>query len=98
MARGKGNGTPVVIHTDKATAEAAKPTEGKKRLFSVLHNGTARWLWANSNDYAVAAVAKADGYTVSGANGKEISVDAAVARLSTLTDAELKALGLTRKK
>jgi hypothetical protein len=73
------------MYASKAEAEAAKLTEGKKRLFEVAKDGTTRWVWGN-------------GYTVSTGKTKEVTKEAVAAMLAEFSDDELQALGLTRKK
>jgi hypothetical protein len=92
------NGTQEVskVYSTRAEAEANKPTEGKKRLFAVTKDGVVRYLWSNGYVNAIDACARADGYTAALA-GKEITVEAAAARLANLDDATLAALGLTRR-
>jgi hypothetical protein len=91
-------GTEVKLYDDRAAAESAKPTEGKKRLFEVAKDGKSRWLWANGYDHALATAARADGYSVGTGNTKEVTKEAVAARLAQFTDDELAAMGLTRQK
>src|SRR5262249_39997370 len=75
---------------------AAKPTEGKKRLYGVPKGGVSRWVWANGYSDAVHAVAKADGYTVTTGNSPPVTKQAVAAKLADFTDDELAALGPRR--
>jgi hypothetical protein len=86
------------LYATKAEAEAAKPTEGKKRLFAVAKDGGTRWVWANGYDNSLALVARSLGYTVSqGSKSAPVTKEAVVAKLAEFSDDELAALGLSRK-
>jgi hypothetical protein len=91
--------TTVKMYATKAEAEANKPTQlGKKRLFEVAKDGTARWVWANGYDHALASAARVDGYTVStGVKQAPVTKEAAAAKVMEMSDDEFKALVAARK-
>ena len=56
------------------------------------------WVLARGYDHGLATVARIDGYSLStGKAAAAVTVEAAAAKLATLSDADLAALGLTRK-
>jgi hypothetical protein len=93
--------TPAKLYPTKADAEASRTADAPKSLkpFEVLHNGTSKgWLLARGHAHAIEQVARLDGYSASlGTKTAPVTKEAILAKLSELSDDELKALGLTRK-
>src|SRR5262245_19676438 len=101
------NGTEktVTLYTSLAEAKENPPevdpeARSQPRIFAVSHNGTSRYVWSATAYMATLAVVKADGYTAAVAEkqGREVTPEAAAAVLAGLTDEQLKALGLNRRK
>jgi hypothetical protein len=101
-----GDGTaddtaPATLYPDKAAAEAARPTDAPKSLkpYEVSKNGTVvGWMLGRGYDPCLAQLARRDGYTVStGIKQAPVTKEAVASKLAEFTDAELAALGLTRK-
>src|SRR5262245_31460863 len=91
--------TPAKLYASKAEAEAAKPTDATKnhKVYEMAKAGAVvGYLWARGYDNALALTARIDGYTASLGSSAPITKEAVLAKLATLSDAELTALGLSR--
>lgn len=90
------------LYGTRAEAEANKPSDATKyfRVYDIAKNGaTVGAIWANGYDNALAGVAKLEGYSAStGIKTAPITREAVAAKLAELTDEELAAMGLSRKK
>jgi hypothetical protein len=99
---GQAADTPAKLYPTKEEALAAKPADAPKSLkaFEVAKDGAVLgFMLGRGYDPCLAALARRDGYSVSmGGKTPVVTVEAAVAKLATLSDEELKALGLQRKK
>jgi hypothetical protein len=93
--------TPAKLWATKAEAEANKPADAPKgmRPFEVSKAGVVvGWVNGRGYDHCLAQLARLDGYTVStGVKQAPVTKEAVAAKLATFTDAELAAMGLTRK-
>ena len=93
--------TPVKVYASKAECEANKPADAPKgmRPFEVSKAGTVvGWINGRGYDHCLAQLARLDGYTVStGVKAAPVTKEAVAAKLSEFSDAELLALGLSRK-
>jgi hypothetical protein len=99
-ANGTAAATVAKLYASKADAEAARPADASKALrpFEVSKAGAVvGWINARGYDHALATVARIDGYTVSTGNTPAVTKEAAAAKVLSLSDAELAALGLSRK-
>lgn len=88
------------LYASRSDAEAAKPADASKTLrpFEVSRNGNAvGWVLARGHDHAVSIAARLDGYTASLGSSAPITKEAVAAKLAAFTDAELAAMGLSRK-
>jgi hypothetical protein len=92
------------LHATREDANAAKPANAPERikLFEVLHHGQSRgFVWTDGHAGAIVAAAREDGYTATLAEKKAagpITKERVAAKLAEFTDAELAAMGLSRKK
>jgi hypothetical protein len=96
-----GDATPAKVYATKAEAEAAKPTDAPKSLkpFEVFKAGVSvGWVLARGYDHGLATLARIDGYSLStGTKTAPVTKEAVAAKLAEFTDAELAAMGLSRK-
>src|SRR5262249_5026008 len=93
--------TPVKLYATKEDAEANKPKDAPKGLkpFEVIKGGVSLgWINARGYDHGLAMLARGDDYSLStGKATAPVTKEAVAAKLATFTDAELAAMGLTRK-
>jgi hypothetical protein len=97
---GATDATPAKLYATRAEAEAAKPADATKnhKVFEVAKNGaTVGFIWARGYDNALALTARLDGYSSSTSNSAPVTKEAVAAKLATLSDDELPAMGLSRK-
>jgi hypothetical protein len=91
---------PRKLFATRAEAEAAKPANPPKntKAFEITKSGTVLgWVLAIGYDPAISRAAQLDGYSASAGKGaKEVTKEAAAAKLAALSDAELAAMGLSR--
>jgi hypothetical protein len=82
--------------------KAVKPPSEKFKVFAVTGpDNKVRWTWGWTVAEALQNAARADGYTAGLAEpkgGGPLTVERAAAKLAGLSDEELAALGLSRKK
>jgi hypothetical protein len=92
--------TPKKLYPSLAEAQAVKPDSDKQRLYQVLKDGKSLgFAWANGVNDAVVVGAKAAGFSAGVAEPKAaVTKEAVLAKLGELTDEELAAMGLSRKK
>jgi hypothetical protein len=100
VKKSKKDTTPAKLYATKAEAQADKPANAPENLrpFEVMHNGISKgWVLARWTAHAIEQVARLDGYSASVGGGKEVTKDMVAAKLALFTDAELEAMGLSRK-
>jgi hypothetical protein len=100
IAPAASEATPCVLYATRDEALAAKPSDGPKSLkvFEVSKGGaTVGFMLGRGYDPCLAALARRDGYTVSLGNSAPVTKEAVAAKLAEFTDAELAAMGLSRK-
>jgi hypothetical protein len=94
-------GTLVMMWATKDEADSNKPKGATKahKPYQVSKAGAVTgWIWARGYDNALALAAKAEGFSVStGRPPVAVTKEVIAAKLATLSDDELWAMGLTRK-
>jgi hypothetical protein len=96
---GAGGDTPRKLYATRAEAESNKPTDATKnsKVYEVAKGSTVLgYLWAQGYADCAQWAARSDGYKFSLGKTAPVTVEAAAAKLATLDDAALAALGLTR--
>jgi hypothetical protein len=94
------NNAPARVFATRDEAVANKPANAANtRPFEVRVLGqNPRWIWGRGGANAIEQVARLDGYTATtGWNAAPLTKETIAAGLARFTDAELAAMGLSRK-
>src|SRR4051812_20461556 len=94
------NSEAAKLYATRDEAEANKPADATKnhKVFEVSKAGAAvGFLWARGYDNALALTARIDGYSASLGSGAPVTKEAVAAKLTSFSDDDLAALGLSRK-